>query len=174
MKEIEIERTFLAKYLPEDLENFESMEIYDKYFPANAHHPNLRLRRKEGKFEITKKQHVQEGDASVQSEHTIELTKEEFENLDSAPGKTLRKKRYFYKSKDGIECEIDVFCDKLEGLALVEIEFKNNEDKENAILPDFILADVTNDDWVAGGMLAGKSCKDIEKFLVEKGYKKMI
>ena len=54
--EIELERTFLLKYKPKDLEKFPSSEILDIYFPEEAVHPVLRLRRKDGKkFEMTKK-----------------------------------------------------------------------------------------------------------------------
>ncbi len=41
--EIELERTFLLKYKPKDLEKYKSVEILDIYFPYSSEHPVLRL-----------------------------------------------------------------------------------------------------------------------------------
>lgn len=40
-------------------------------------------------------------------------------------------------------------------------------------MPEFCLADVTQDAFIAGGMLAGKSFKDIEKDLGKFNYQKI-
>jgi len=41
-------------------------------------------------------------------------------------------------------------------------------------MPDFCLADVTQEEFLAGGFLAGKKYLDIQSFLDKHGYKKVI
>lgn len=169
MVEIELEKTYLVKEIPKDLINFSYKEIIDIYIPKNTH-PVLRLRKKGDSFEITKKQPLRDGDSSAQEEHTIKLSEEEFNSLAKTEGKSVRKIRYNYVYK-GISSEIDVFHGDLAGLVLVDFEFKNVADKNKFVMPDFCLADVTQEKIFAGGMLCGKRYEDIEVKLEKFGYK---
>ncbi len=83
------------------------------------------------------------------------------------------RKRYYY-SVDGRDYEIDVFQKNLAGLVLVDIEFTSIEDKDSFTSPSFCGAEVTQEDFIAGGLLAGKSYSDIEEKLTYFGYKKLI
>jgi hypothetical protein len=56
----------------------------------------------------------------------------------------------------------------------VDIEFEKEKDKDSFVAPDFCLKDVTQEKFIAGGMLAGKSYEDIEKNLKNLGYKKIL
>jgi CYTH domain-containing protein len=173
MTEIELEKTYLARYLPEGLKDCSNKEIKDIYIPESIEHPVLRIRKRGDKYEITKKQPVSGTDSSEQFEHTIILTKEEFSTLEQVKGKVVRKIRYYYNHK-GIQAEVDVFQDDLTGLVLVDFEFKEVADKNNFEMPDFCLVDVTQDKYFAGGMLCGKKYSDIEAHLSELQYKKII
>jgi len=51
--EIELERTFLAKYLPNDLDNFPLKQMQDNYIPKQARHPVLRIRKNGDKVCVT-------------------------------------------------------------------------------------------------------------------------
>lgn len=172
-KKIELEKTYLAKYVPDDVWGCASREIIDVYFPKTVEHPILRLRRKGNKYELTKKQPVENDDSSRQYEHTIELSKEEFEALAKADGKRVVKRRYYY-IYNGRTLEIDVFFEELAGLVVVDAEFETVEEMAGFAMPDFCLADVTQDALIAGGMLAGKSYTDIEKDLSIYEYEKII
>jgi adenylate cyclase len=172
MTEIELERTYLAKFLPEGLKDFPSKEIKDIYIPETEEHPILRIRKRGDKYEITKKQPVNGNDSSEQYEHTISLTKEEFLTLEQVKGKIVRKIRYYYNYK-GIQAEVDVFQDDLFGLVLVDFEFKEIADKNTFEMPDFCLVDVTQDKCFAGGMICGKKYSDIQSHLDELGYNKI-
>ena len=169
MIEIELEKTYLAKALPQGLEACPHKEVYDIYVPAAAAHPTLRLRKKGDKYEMTKKYPVMGADASEHEEHTIRLSKEEFEDLACAPGKRVRKIRYEYMHED-MKAEVDVFLDDLEGLVLVDFEFASSKEKAGFEMPDFCLVEVTLDEKLAGGMLCGKKYADIEGHLEELGY----
>jgi CYTH domain-containing protein len=170
--EIELERTFLLKKLPEDFDSFKSEEILDIYFPENVFHPILRLRKKGNFLTLTKKSPI-ENDSSIQEEQTIILSEKEYKEFSQVPGKRLRKIRYYYPVDDYL-AEIDLFLEDLEGLALVDFEFDSIEEKEKFLMPDFCLADVTQEESIAGGFLAGKRYADVEPFLEKYGYKKIV
>jgi adenylate cyclase len=169
MISVELEKTYLAKYLPKDLAKFPHGEVIDIYMPAEAAHPVLRLRKKGDSYELTKKEPIDESDSSEQTENTIKLTKAEFDSLAMIHGKRVRKIRYDYPYK-GVNAEVTVFQDDLEGLVLVDVEFKDSKDKAAFEMPEFCLADVTDDETFAGGMLCGKTYEDIEAHLKELGY----
>lgn len=170
--EIELEKTYLIKELP-DLSGCDFVEILDIYIPEEYDHPKLRIRKRGDIFEITKKFPIEDSDASEQREYTIKISKEEFEELSKIKGKRLRKIRYYYPV-DGRTAEIDVFQDDLSGLILVEFEFNSKSNKDTFNIPSFCLADITNDDFIAGGILAGKKYLDVEPILNKYNYKKII
>lgn len=173
--EIELERTFLLKYKPKGLAKSPHCKITDIYFPKEEFHPVLRLRNRDNKkFEMTKKFPVNGKDSSEQEEHTIILSKKEFDALAKSFGKKVVKTRYYYKMFDGQTAEIDIFEDKLKGLALVDVEFNDKNKKDNFVTPDFCLADVSQDKWLAGGILAGRGYKDIVKIFKKYNYKKIV
>lgn len=170
---IELEKTYLLKFLPEGLRDSKSKEIIDVYLPKNSVHPKLRLRKNGNKFELTKKTPVQDGDASRQTEQTIVLSEEEFNDLNSQlDGKRIHKIRYYY-NYNGRTAEIDVFQDDLQGLILVDVEFDNLSERDGFAIPDFCLAEVTQELFIAGGMLCGKNYTDIEGDLEKFNYKSL-
>lgn len=170
---IEIETTYLAKFLPQDLEQFPRKEIVDVYIPVKREHPTLRIRKNGERCVITKKQPIKEGDAGSQEEQTIVLDSDEFNFLRNIQGKEVRKIRYAYPC-NGRKSEIDVFQDALSGLVLVDVEFENEEERNSFSMPDFCLVDVTQEELMAGGMLAGKRYEDIKDVIEGKyGYIKI-
>ncbi len=168
----ELERTYLAKKVSVEMLAAPSKEILDIYLPSTTEHPVLRLRKSGSSFEMTKKQPVVEGDASRQIETTIPLTEAEFAELNSLQGKRVHKIRYYYLH-EGIQYEIDVFQDALQGLVLVDVEFSSIAEKDAFIAPDFCLVEVTQEKFIAGGILCGKSYGDIEKQLQQFSYQKI-
>ena len=173
MIEIELEKTYLIKYLPEGFEGLPFVEIKDIYIPKETEHPTLRIRKNGDKYEITKKQPTQGLDSSEQYENTVPLAKEEYLALENIQGKQSRKFRYYYEYQ-GLKAEIDVFQDDLIGLITVDFEFKEKKEKDNFAMPEFCLTDITQDKCFAGGMICGKKYSDIENHLNELNYKKII
>ena len=169
---IELERTFLAKKITQEIISCKKQEIIDVYIPKKAGHPVLRLRKKGNKFEMTKKYPIKETDSSRQIEQTIQLSESEFIALRKVQGKAVRKFRYFYPHRNFF-AEFDVFQDKLLGLVLVDFEFKSTREKNSFEMPNFCLADITQQKFIAGGMLCGKTYSDIEDELGKFGYKKL-
>ena len=169
MDELELERTFLVKDLPKEIEGADFVEIVDTYIPDGPEHSHLRLRKKGNKCSITKKMPMAD-DASEMMEHTIELDDAEYEALASCSKKRVVKKRYFAKI-DGFDAEVDVFEEGLQGLVLVDFEFSDVNEKNKFVMPESLLADVTPEEFIAGGMLAGKNYEDIAGDLDRYGYK---
>lgn len=171
-QELELELTFLAKSLPKGIEKAKPTRIVDIYIPDAPEHSHLRLRQKGEKYEMTKKTPVVEGNASEQIEQTIPLTEEEFTALSSCSKKRVAKDRY-KMPVDGKMAEIDVFVDGLKGLVLIDFEFDTVNEKSAFRMPSVTLADVTQEDFIAGGLLAGKTYDDIASELERFNYKKI-
>lgn len=166
---VELELSYLAAAVP-DVASCKRREMRDVYFPANAAHAKLRIRQKDERYELTKKTQLDPQDAGAQREENIELTKEEFDALAAGHGRELRKTRY-YLPYNGYTAEVDVFKGELKGLVIIEFEFATLEEKAAFTMPDFCLVDVTQDDFIAGGVLAGKTYADIKPYLEPYKYK---
>ncbi len=171
--EDEFERTFLAKYIPKDIENCNFVELEDNYIPKESNHPILRIRKKGDRTVITKKYKKKEGDASVMIEETILLSLEEYNSISALEGKKFSKRRYLYEYEKGKFCEIDIYQDKLKGLIVIDFEFNSIEEKDNFKIPDFCLIEITNEEFLAGGMLCGKSYEDLINNLKKFNYTKI-
>lgn len=171
--EREIELTFLASMLPQDLDQAQHVVIEDIYIPEDDEFPPLRLRRKGDMFEITRKMPAVTGDYSQHIEHTIPLDQKTYEILSQVSARRLRKKRYLTIIAN-MPAEVDVFEDELEGLVLIEFEFTAKSALENFQKPTECLIDVTQDRQILGGQLAGKSYDDIKGWLESKGYTKLV
>lgn len=170
---LELEKTYLVKFLPEDFfEKSHSKEIVDMYLPRSSEHPKLRIRRNWDVYEITKKEILVEGDASKQMEHTIRITREEFLALTKADAKKIEKIRYYYPWNGKI-AEVDVFTWDLKWLVVIDFEFDDEGEKDAFQMPNFCLADITQEDFIAGGMICGKTYADIEAEVQRFGYVKI-
>jgi CYTH domain-containing protein len=170
MPELEQEQTFLAKSLPSGLSSLPNKEIIDMYIPAGSPHAHLRIRKNGDKYVITKKVQLDPQDATTHHEHNIELDEAEFTSFKDIPSRRLSKIRYFYPYK-GKTAEIDVFTGKLTGLVLVDFEFSSLAEMKSFVVPDFCLVDVTQEEFVAGGILAGMNYADIADDLARFNYK---
>lgn len=172
MKELELELTYLAKSFPPQLKKTASKRLTDVYIPQQSTFPILRLRQKGNSYEITKKIAVTKGDFSKHVEHTIPLSEDEYIALKNSSSRRVEKDRYTIDIAGNL-VEIDVFLGDLTGLVLMDFEFKTEQAKNNFVPPDFCLADVTQENFILGGQLAGQSYADIEKDLDRFGYRKL-
>ena len=169
---MEYELRFLAKDLPSDLNSHKYEEITDLYIPNSTEYPRMRIRQVGSKLELTKKVTIDDN-LSTQEELTIPLNQDEFNALASLPNKKVHKIRYYYPVGKYI-AEINVYLEDLAGLVTVEFEFPSKTTMENfKDLPDFCGADVSNEKFISGGKLAGKSYGDIEGDLLKFDYQKI-
>ena len=137
----EIERKFLVKSLPEDLEQYPNKDIIQGYLATMEDGTEVRLRKKGDKYFQT----VKSGGDKTRMESEIEITEEQYESLWSATeGKRVEKKRYEIPHENGT-IELDVYGGDLDGLLSVEIEFENKNDSNNFTVPEWFGEEVTED-----------------------------
>ncbi|MEZ5942503.1 MAG: hypothetical protein R3C18_14005 [Planctomycetaceae bacterium] len=170
-KELELELTFLASPRLVTHSLLEGVDMVDVYIPSNTSvvHPRLRLRQQADRYTVTKKIPVSSDDASAHTEETICLTLDEFECLSAASGRRVAKTRYKC-DLGGRIAEVDVFKESLAGLVLIDFEFANSSELLDFTPPPECLADVTQEEFIAGGVLAGKSYNDISPQLERFNY----
>lgn len=174
--ELETELTYLPRSLPKGLFKTIPRTVTDVYLYQDNLNSKIRLRSEEWAdkktFWLTKKITPDPEDASHQIEFNTPLTREEHNLFSSLPGKVVTKDRHEL-SIEGTPAEVDVFRGDLDGLVLLEFEFPAAADRDAFEPPVICGADVTQEDFIAGAALAGKSYADIAGSLAMLGYKRM-
>jgi CYTH domain-containing protein len=166
--EIELEKTYLAKILP-TLADFDFIsEMKDVYIPLDSDHPQIRLRRQGTKLFLTKKVPATSGQGF--EEYTIPLSEKEYSVFEEIKGRVLAKTRYNKTISPDIICHLDVYKENLQGLVIVDFEFKSEEAMSKFTAPDYCLTEIPKKGPLAGGLLAGKSFADLEEWIF-KEYK---
>ena len=128
---MEIERKYLVKTLPENLENYECKQIAQGYLCTS---PVVRIRRSNDTYYLTYKG---EG-LMVREEYNLPLTKEAYAHLlPKIDGLLIAKKRYLIPLNEKLTAELDV-------LLLVEVEFDTVEEANSFVPPAWFGEDVTN------------------------------
>ncbi len=166
---LEIERTYLAKYLPEDLFNHPHKEIIDMYLPRGAEHAHLRIRKSGDKMTITKKTSINANTHSQLLEENIDIDLAEYQSLQNANADITRKIRYFYPYA-GRTAEIDIFQGKHQGLVVIEFEFATASEYEEFSMPEFCLADVSEEECFAGGIICKLDYAGVAQIIQKYGY----
>ncbi len=134
---MEIERKFLIRNLPENLEEFPSHKIEQGYLCTN---PVVRIRREDDSYILTYKS---KGMMS-REEYNLPLTKEAYLHLcTKTDGVFIEKTRYIIPEKNGSKIELDIFHGAHEGLILAEVEFPNEEAALAYEPPKWFSQDVT-------------------------------
>lgn len=144
---MEIERKFLVNKIPENLENYEKIEIEQGYL---TNKPTIRIRKANEKYILTIKSKfgVSKSDngSIVNNEHELEITAKEYEHLKKKiDGRVLKKTRYIIPLDNGLKVELDIFKERLFGLVFAEVEFQSLEMADNFVKPDWLGRDVSDD-----------------------------
>ena len=144
---MEIERKFLVNKIPENLENYEKIEIEQGYL---TNKPTIRIRKANEKYILTIKSKfgVSKSDngSIVNNEHELEITAKEYEHLKKKiDGRVLKKTRYIIPLDNGLKVELDIFKEWLFGLVFAQVEFQSLEMADNFVKPDWLGRDVSDD-----------------------------
>ena len=167
----ELELTYLATCIPAEVQEVTPEHLLDVYIPENPDmHSHLRLRQRGDKYEITKKVPIKEGDPSAQIEYNIPLDAKEFTSLSLVSNKRIEKDRYDINI-EGNPAEVDIFMGALKGLVLIDFEFSSDVDKQTFTPPSCCLVEVTEENFIAGGNLAGKSYNELANDLARFNYR---
>lgn len=144
----EIEKKFLVKEIPTNLEKNVSDKIIQGYLNI-ASEPVLRVRAKNDKYFLTYKHSTEKLaslDYNICNEYELPISLDAFEHLkNKIDGNLIVKNRYYIKLNNNLTAELDVFDDKLKGLILVEVEFEREDDVKNFVKPDWFGEDVSKD-----------------------------
>lgn len=139
MKQIERERVFLVKALPNNISNYQPTPIsVGDFFDSNSSDA-LKIRQKGDNYHLIKKE---TNTAHERIEHVINIKPGEFEVLMKCTVQSHRKNRYLYPY-DKYMCEIDYYLDRLDGYVRVEVEFDNDEDMFSFIPPTWFGPEIT-------------------------------
>ena len=133
---MEIERKFLLKELPKNLDSYPVRQLEQGYLCTA---PVVRIRRDNDKYELTYK-----GKGSmIREEHNLPLTKDAYEHLrKKIDGRLIAKKRYMIPYEK-YTIELDIFEGDLAPLTLAEVEFSSEEEANAFVAPDWFAEDVT-------------------------------
>ena len=133
---MEIERKFLVKKLPEDLESYPCRHLEQGYLSTG---PVVRVRKDNDKYELTYKAKGM----MVREEYNLPLTAKSYEHLkQKADGRIIVKKRYMIPYEN-YTIELDLFQNDLAPLVLAEVEFPTEEAANNFTPPEWFGEDVT-------------------------------
>ncbi len=125
---MEIERKYLIKTLPEQLETYPCQHIEQGYLNTD---PVVRIRRSDDSYTLTYKG----SGFLVREEYNLPLNEEAFSHLkEKIDGRLIQKRRYLIPYDDSHTIELDVFEGDLAPLQLAEVEFAT-EDEANAFVP---------------------------------------
>lgn len=135
---MEIERKYLVRSLPENLEKYELKRISQGYICTN---PVVRIRRSNDDYFLTYKSKG----LMAREEYEMPLTAEAFEHmLPKIDGILIDKIRYMIPLDEKHVAELDIFQGTLAPLRLVEVEFESIEDANAFVPPVWFGDDVTN------------------------------
>lgn len=134
---MEIERKYLLKQIPSDLDKYESKKIAQGYLCTS---PVVRVRRSNDDYYMTYKG----SGLMVREEYNLPLTKEAYDHMvTKIDGRLIEKTRYLIPLDGGLTAELDIFENDLAPLALVEVEFDSVEAANSFTAPEWFGEDVT-------------------------------
>lgn len=133
---MEIERKYLIKVLPDNLDQFPVRLIEQGYLSTE---PVVRVRRDNDLYELTYKSKG----LMIREEYNMPLDALSYAHLlKKADGHIITKRRYMIPYNEHT-IELDVFEGVHAPLILAEVEFKNEESCNSFTPPDWFGADVT-------------------------------
>ena len=146
---MEIERKYLVKNMPADLDQYSHSVIEQGYL---CHNPTVRIRKMDDDYILTYKSKVgpvgeERADrARVSNEVELPLTKEAYMHLrNKVDGNLIYKKRFYIPLDDGLTSELDIFDGHLAGFVMLEVEFPSEEASYDFEPPAWFGKELTGD-----------------------------
>lgn len=153
---VEIERKFLVRELPPNLDSCPSEEIEQGYLAIDGD-VELRVRRSDGNKTVLT---LKAGGGESRLEEEFEIDPSRFGALwPLTRGRRLRKVRHRIPAGDGLTFELDVYGGSLAGLRVVEIEFPTEEASAAFRPPAWVGKEVTGDSAYKNQALAQREAR---------------
>ncbi len=143
---MEIERKFLIKTLPHNLNTYPQKQISQGYISDTE--PTIRIRQQDDKYILTiksvsnvakDKQHL------INNELEFDISKEKYYELSTKVENTFIEKTRYYIPLDDHIAELDIYKNSLSPLITVEVEFNTEEKALSFQPPSWFGDDVTSD-----------------------------
>ncbi len=153
---MEIERKYLVRELPGDLDSYPHTEIEQGYLCTS---PTLRIRRMGDVFILTVKEHIVGSSTAIQNrEEEFTMLRDSYERLKTkCDGNLVSKTRYRIPLAGGLTAELDIFHGVHQGLRIVEVEFPSVEAADTFTPPAWFGEDVSTDPRYRNSWLAHNS-----------------
>ena len=137
--QMEIERKFLVKTIPDNLSEYKCRIIEQAYLCTE---PVVRARKDNDEYYLTYKGRG----LMAREEYNLPLTNESYQHLlAKADGNIITKKRYEIPDGTGKTIELDIFEGVFSGTVVAEVEFETIEEANSYTAPSWFGKDVTND-----------------------------
>ncbi|MBD5096637.1 MAG: CYTH domain-containing protein [Lachnospiraceae bacterium] len=164
---MEIEKKYLIKSIPDNLDNYRHYDIEQAYISAS---PAIRVRKKgvylDGTLSPTYILTVKGKGLIKREEFELTLEKKEYDNLlKKAEGNVITKCRYLIPLTEGLSLELDIFQGIFKGLVMGEIEFPDEDSAKKYNPPAFIGREVTFDERFHNSVMSTMSEADISDLL---------
>ncbi len=152
----EIEKKYLVKKLPDNLDSFPFVEISQSYVAISEDNKEeVRVRKADNNYYLT----VKRGNGLDREEVETCIDRDTYEVLvPHADGKTVEKTRYKIPYQK-YTIELDVYHGAQEGLLSVEVEFESIEESEKFAHPAWFGEDVTGKKEFSNRAMAGKNAE---------------
>lgn len=135
---MEIERKFLIREVPDNLNQYQSIAIEQAYLCES---PVVRIRKADDDYILTYKSKGM----MVRQEEEMPLSEDAYRHLlAKADGNIISKTRYKIPYMKYV-IELDVFHGFMEPLIMAEVEFEDEQSAVEFIPPDWFAEDVTYD-----------------------------
>lgn len=146
MDNLEIERKFKIKTVPDDLNQYQCKHIEQAYLNTD---PVIRIRKEDSDYYLTYK----EKGLLTRSEYNLPLDEKSYQHLKlKADGNVISKKRYVLplnvadslsQSLPSLSIELDIFDPPFAPLIIAEVEFPDLETADRFMPPDWFGEEVT-------------------------------
>jgi CYTH domain-containing protein len=174
----ELRRVFLMQDLPAPLTRAsEHLQIFDNYIDdTRLRLRTIRVPRTKEWFWILQQQNpMRADDLSVWKVSEIHLNEAEHQLFEHFEGREVRKNervetnelrlnRYAFEVS-GKPVTIDVFLNPLWGLSLLKVLFQTEEEMNGFTAPDFVIAEVTQNEKFLGRNLIGKTFREVQEVM---------
>lgn len=158
---MEIERKYLVRSLPDNLDLYEHYEIEQAYLCTS---PTLRIRKMGDAYILTVKEKIRTNSSAIHNREEEFVLREEayLHLLSKCDSGKVSKTRYRISLRkqqgdgayEGLVAELDIFHGRHDGLLLVEVEFPNTQVANSFIPPDWFGEDVSEDHHYRNSYLA--------------------
>ena len=151
----EIERKFLVKTIPMDIEQFPHKEIIQWYFTDPSTGKSIRVRHIWDDYRVTRKKWY----GLVREEIEVNIDKQEFDQLRFQVENHFLEKTRYEIPYEGMKIELDVYKN-LQGLKTAEVEFGSKRDAKKFIAPERFWEEITTMREATNGYIANHGLSD--------------